>query len=266
MSTPTPWPKLRSLGFLARLGVAFALLSLIWGTLGAGFFLYLSKENRDESPGLTINDIKAHYHGITSPSALLAALERGHPEDLPEADRTALTNWLTGDNIEGNYDNFDLGDAMPEDLIYVNCISCHSNQARGTPEFAEPLLDTPSAVLSLSVSRDVQPVDLKVLAASTHTHALALATLMAAFAIIACMTSWPRKLVGLVIAATSVGLFADLISWWIMRLDVAGVEHAAWATAIGGGTFNTGIILLSLMILLDLCLPAKKSPAPAQDA
>lgn len=251
--------RLRDLGPLARLGVAFAVLTLLGGTAASGLFLYLNQQNRDERPGLTIDDIKGHYHGITTRAPLLLAIEADHPRELtgaalPTADRDALIAWLSSDRLNQNYDNPDLGDLAPSEIMAVNCLDCHARDARG--EHAAPAmpLEYWDDVQPLSISRQIQPVDLKILAASTHTHALGLAAVTIALMWLALLTSWPSAIVGLVVAATGVGLFLDIGSWWATRQIV----EFAYLIAAAGAVYNGGMVILGLLVLADLLRPAGK--------
>lgn len=287
MSEPTDhaprrprWPRLRDLGPGSRIGLAGFVLTMLLGTAVSGFFLHESKHNRDERAGLTVDDIKAHYHGIQTPPALLVALEEGHPDEygprpegvpnpgepwLPEADRQALIDWLTGDpdRLELDYDNFDLGAEMPEDIVYYACLHCHDATATG--EHAAPSMPLRDRVDVLTLARgsDIRPVDLKILAASTHTHALAMSSMgICMFALLLLTSAW-GWLKGLVIAVTGVGLLGDISSWWLIREGpwaiMTGIEEFAWLTAIGGGAFSGGIALMSVIVLVDLCLPRPKA-------
>lgn len=114
-------------------------------------------------------------------------------------------------------------------------------------------------MLPLARSTEIRPVDLIILAASSHTHALGMASCAIVMGLLAALTSLPRVLVGLVVAGTGVGLLADISSWWLMRegdwVIMTGNENFAWMTMIGGGMFTFGLSILGLMVLLDLCLP-----------
>ncbi|MAY73422.1 MAG: hypothetical protein CMJ31_01625 [Phycisphaerae bacterium] len=248
--------KLRNLGFFARLGVAGFVIAAIGGAAVSGLYLFWHHDNRDERAGLTIDDVTAHYHGIVSEARLLAALEEGHPEDLADGEREKLIGWLRGDSatMSQTYDSLDLGADAPAEIIAVSCLDCHSRTSEGPDAAPEIALEYWDDVEALSVSRDVQPVPLQILAASTHTHALGMASIGIAIGLLALLTSWPRALVGLVLAATGIGLAADLSGWWITR----SVPEFAYVVVAGGAAFSGGMSLLGVMVLLDLCLPKRK--------
>jgi hypothetical protein len=245
--------RLRSLGLLARLGVAAFVLVAIGGAAASGLYLYMHHEERDERPGLTLDDVKAHYHGIVSPAPLLESLESGHPEDLADRDRDILVNWLRGDAgaLSQQYDSLDLGADAPAEIIAVSCLACHARSSTG-PDAAPGIpLEYWDDVEALSISRDVQPVPTDILAASTHTHALGMASIGIAIALLGLLTSWPTRLVGALVGLTGVGLLVDLSGWWITR-EVA--EYAVVVT-IGGTVFTSGMTLIGVLVLADLCMP-----------
>lgn len=245
--------RLRDLGFLARLGVACLVLVMVGGSAASGVFLYLHHQNRDERAGLTVDDVRAHYHGITAKAPLIVALEDGHPEGIAAADRDDLLAWLRGDpaKLAGQYDNLDLGDRAPVELIAANCTSCHSRTAKAEGAYPQLPLDYWDDVRSVAISREINPVGVEILSASTHTHALGMASMGFVMVLFALLTSWPRPLVGLVSAACGVGLLADVGGWWVTR----EVADAAYMVVAGGAMFNGGIGVLGLLILLDLCMP-----------
>jgi hypothetical protein len=261
MTRNTP-PLLRELGFFARLGIAGAVLTLLGGTAASGLFLYLHQQNRDERPGLTIDDIRGHYHGISTRAPLLVALQSGHPdelteEDLPDEERAALIDWLQGDRVSRDFDNLDLGYLAPSEIIAVNCLDCHSRTSEGEHAAPDIPLEYWDDVEPLSISREIQPVSVEILAASTHTHALGLAAVTLALGWFALRTGWPRRLVGFVVGVTGLGLFADIGAWWLTREWI----EFAWVIAGAGAVYNGGMVVLGLLVLGDLLMPR---PKPAE--
>lgn len=257
--TTVPPHRLRDLGLFARFGLICVVLTLLGGTMAAGLHLYLHQENRDEKPGLTIDDVRGHYHGISSPSPLIESLESGHPADvgadLMDEERTALLDWLRGSRVSRDYDNFDLGDMAPSEIMAVSCLDCHSRNSEGENEASHVPLEYWDDVDPLSVSREIRPVSTEILAASTHTHALALSAVTLILCWLALLTSWPRALVGLIVGLTGLGLLTDIGSWWLTREWIG----FAWAVVVGGGVFNGGIGMLGLLVIVDLLLPRPRS-------
>jgi len=254
MSTSTL--KLRDFGAGVRLALTILAITVLGGSAASGWYLRMHHDNRDERPGFTLDDIRAHYHGIQSKAPMLLALERGHPEGLDPAASKALTDWLTGSRIREDYDNFDLGDFAPETIIAENCIDCHSADASGSGTDPALSLRYFDDVMKVSVSREINPVDIKLLAASLHAHTLGLAALTLITVFLLALTRLPRPITGLIATATALGLFVDLAAWLVTRNWEPGVY-----LIVGGGIlYQAGMILSLLIVIVDLWLPKRGKP------
>lgn len=262
MTTHSPvWPRLASLNLLTRLGLVFMMLTLIGGYIISGVFLQWEYENRDERPGLTMTDIIGAYHGANSPSPLLESLKEGHPEDLPDPERQALIEWLESDTINQDYDNFDLGDMAPSEIIAVHCLDCHARGATEGDGIGEEWpLEYWDDIQPISISREIMPKNLRIIALSTHVHAPTLSLVLIVTTLMGSMTRWPKFLVGLLALAGGVGIFFDIGGQWMARQDAIW----AYAIVIGGFASSAGVGLLGFMIVIDLLLPGGRGKAPAK--
>jgi hypothetical protein len=247
--------QLRTLGVTARLGLTVLVLTLLGGLAVSGIYMAMHHDNRDEKPGLTMNDVRGHYAGVNIPSPLLGALDRKHPEEQAEASRRILIDWLKSDRISEDYDSLDLGDLAPVEIIASDCLSCHSRQSTGEGAYPELLLDYYEEVKAIAFSSDIRPVGVEVLAASTHTHAISLSVLALVSSGMLLLTGWPRKLVNPLILVTALGLAADLSGWWLARVNDSIVPMIV----IGGFVFAAGIGLSLLMVVGDLWRPVKRA-------
>jgi hypothetical protein len=251
----SPFP-LRALPMGMRLSLTALVLVLLGGYAASGLHMADHHGPRDGKEGLTPTDIEGVYHGVVSPSPLRVALEAGHPKGdqaIPEEERAALLAWLGSGRIVEDWDNLDLGDMVPADLLDVNCLSCHARGAE--PELkAEPMLEYLDDIRAVAFDNEVSPTDLKLLLASTHAHSLSLFTVALGAVLLLWGTRFGRGLVSLVSLLVSAGLLLDLVSWWLAR------DSAAWVNGIlvGGAAHAGGVGLAGLLVLLDLWLPARK--------
>jgi hypothetical protein len=243
-------PLLRNLHPLAKFGALSLLLLIAGGYLASGALLYFRYEKRDERPGLTIDDIIGAYHGLQSTSPILAAVQRNHPEGMKPEASAAFIAWLTGPRVVEDYDNLDLGDKAPNELLAANCTSCH---ARKSATSAKPYLEFFDDVKPLASSRKIEPADIKVLVTSTHAHAIALATSTFVLSGLLLMSSRRRAFTGLLIGAMGFSILLDIGSWWITRHYVPGV----YGIVAGGAIHNASVALSILVIFFDLLRPAK---------
>lgn len=251
--------SVRTMPLSARLGALCVTLVILGGMAASNVYLYVHYEKRDERPGLTIEDIQAAYHGIQTTAPLLTALRRNHPETLSPADRAALSAWIEGGKME-EYDNLDLGDKAPSEIMARSCLECHARGAAAKhPVAAKMPLEFFDDVKKLAVSRKVEPMDIKILLISTHTHSLSMACLAAVMGGLMLATSWPRRLAGALCGAAGLGLLIDLTSWWLTR------HHAGFAYAIvaGGGLFNLAMGLMGMLVLIECVRPGVREARPA---
>lgn len=255
--------RLRSLPLSVRLAIV-----CICGVLAIGLsasFLHMKwhYEKRDERPGFGVDDIRGAYHGMRSLSPLRTALERGHPPEMKAADRDALLDWLLGKKdaagnrpAEGNprvntdYDNLDLGDRAPSEIIAANCLSCHAKG--GTNPIAKTYpLDYWDDVKAISSSRVISPTDPKKVAISIHAHALSLGTMIVVICGLFWFTAWPRRLAGWVIFLASAGLLLDFVGQLASRAWEPGIY-----LLIGGGALSNGLMGLMLLgVVIDVLRP-----------
>jgi len=252
-------PRLKDLGLLFRLGVSCLVVTLIGGYVVSGIHLREHYDNRDERPGFTLDDVRAAYHGIAAPSALRSALESDHPEGLADADRAALLDWLGSDKVSEDYDNLDLGDEAPAEIIAASCLDCHARGA-DDPGSSVPL-EYWDDIRPIAFTTDIQPTPNEIIAVSQHTHAPAMAMVLLIVAALGAMTRWPGMLVGALVAVGGVGLLGDMGAWWLAK------DNAAWIYVIVGGGFAQGasVMLLGLLSLIDMWLPGGRSPAASAD-
>lgn len=246
--------RLRDFGVGVRLALTGCCIAIVIGLITSAMHLYWHYERRDERPGFSIDDLKSAYHGIHAPSPLIQSLERGHPEGLAKTDREALLSWLKGDKVGENYDNLDLGDAAPAEVMGRSCLSCHARNAK-TP--AAPMLDYWDDVKKVAFEVKIEPVPTKIVAMSAHAHALSMAPLTVVVGFLALATAFPRRVVGGVFGLAGVALAVDLVAWWLARMDAQWVFVIAGA----GGVYSVTMTLLVLMTMIELWRPKWEAKA-----
>lgn len=243
---------LRELPLGARLGLTAIVLVFAIGLVSSAAHVRAHHENRDERPGVSLEDLEGAYHGVQTTAPLVGALERGHPEDLAAADRAMLLAWLRSERISEDYDSLDLGDAAPAERIAASCAGCHSRKAGGIGESVP--LEYWDDVKRLAFSRQVAPVPVEALTASTHAHSLSLAAMSAVIGLGALATRWRRAWTGALLGVGGVALLADFVAQWLARgaagwVPVIAASGALWAAA------NAAALAA---IALDLWLPARR--------
>ena len=209
-------------------------------------------ENRDKEPGVSLDDLRGAYHGVSMRAPLLVALENDHPADLPEADRELLLEWLRGDRISEDYDNLDLGFESPAEILDAGCLGCHARGAEEGDGIGETVpLEYWDDVEKLAWSREIEATPEEILIASTHTHALSLGVVTLVLGLLLVATRWPAFVTGGLFFAGGLALLLDLSAWWLAR----GNDAWVFVIAAMGAAYTGSMALASLLILLDLWLP-----------
>lgn len=250
--------RLRQLHFLARVGLTGLVLALGLGLISSALHLVNHYEKRDGVPGLTLDDIRAAYHGIDSPSALVLSLERGHPEELTQDDRAALLAWLGSDRVSEDFDSLDLGDDAPAEIIANSCLSCHArNASPASSQLAarDLPLEYWDDVRKHAFARSVPATPREIVLMSMHAHAPAMATMSIAVALLGVASVFPRWMTGGLVGLMGLSLIADLASWLLAREMVEFVYVIVGA----GALYNLATGLLLVVVVLELWRPRTRA-------
>jgi hypothetical protein len=289
MSDSPPPFMLRTLSPGTKLGLTCLLLTLFGGyVVAAVAHLHEHHRNRDGDPGMSLRDIRGVYAGLDEPSPLLAAIRAGHPAEVPPPEgatmplpptldpdlRDTLIRWLESSNIEGNYENPDLGAFTPEEIIQDNCLFCHSSRLEPSPtgrgqgegfsnEGADSSTNTRTTSIPLDTWSDIQkvafaikvnPVDSRIMLMSMHAHAPTMAVIAIVLSLMLAMSCWPRWLVGGVVLFAGLGLLIDLGSWFLAaRSDVF-----TYLIAAGGAVHTAAMAVAMLLLIIDLWRPCRE--------
>jgi len=256
---------LRTLSPGTKLGLTFLILCLFGGYVVASVaHLVEHHRNRDGDPAMSLRDIRGVYAGLDDPSPLLAAIRAGHPAEIPPPEgatmplpptltpdlRDTLIRWLESSNIEGNFENPDMGAFTPEEIIQDNCTWCHSPQFAGQRGANIPL-DTWSDIQKVAFAVKVNPVDSRIMLMSMHAHASTMAVIAIVISMLLAMSCWPRRLVGGVVLFGGLGLLADLGSWFL----ATKADLFTYLIAIGGALHVGAMSIAMLLILVDFWRP-----------
>jgi len=245
---------LRDLPGAMRIGLSGVVVSILIGLWASVAYLEVHHENRDGESGVSLTDLRGAYHGVESPAPLCKALERGHPEDLPAAERDLLLRWLDGGRISEEYDDLDLGDAAPAEVLASRCTACHARNAGDAGGIARSMpLEYWDDVEKLAFSRSIAPTPKEILLVSTHTHALALGTLTLVMMLLLSATRTRQERKNGLVMLAGLGLLGDLVGWWLAR----GNEVFVYLVVVAGACWALSMAATCLLVLLDLWLPKR---------
>lgn len=249
--------SLRDLPLGARIGLCALLVVIAGGFAASGAHLIAQHENRDERPGVSLADLEGAYHGVDTTAPLLGAIRRGHPSELNATERDVLLKWLGGKRLSEDYDSLELGADAPAEILARRCTSCHSRAALdGEHKDAKLALATWDEVSKAAFSRRIEPLPVKVLAASTHAHALALAPLSIVLLALLFATRFGSRFGSGLCALAGFSLAVDLGSWWLAR----SFSGFALPIVVAGSSYALAMAVCAGLVFLDLWLPRKVTP------
>ncbi len=248
--------RLRDLPLGARLGFTCIVATIGGGLVMSATHMMWHHGNRDERPGLTLDDVRSQYHGLDATAPLLVMIEKGHPANLAPAAKEPLIKWLKSTRVAEDYDNIDMGDNSPAELIAKNCLSCHSRKAPDAQAAAKKLpLDTWQDVKLVAFTRKINKTGDNVIAASLHTHALGLGSLAAVTAMLAVCTNWNRKLISSLVFVACAGLLVDLVCQWFAK----GSMSLVYGIVGGGAAYAGATGMMLICIFAELWRPVKRA-------
>lgn len=245
--------RLGELPAAARTGISLLLLVNLGGFVASGAHLRAHHGGRDGRPGLSMDDLAGAYHGVEVRAPLAQALERGHPLGLAAAEREALLAWVGGERVNERYDDLDLGDAAPAEILARSCVSCHAADSQDVRAREVPLRFW-DEVERVAYGREIAPVPSDILLASTHTHAIALATITLVLAGLVQVTRWPVRLRSGLVLLAGAALAADLAGWWLARSSPAMVT----VVVVAGTAYAASVAAMTGLVLAELWWPARR--------
>lgn len=186
--------------------------------------------------------------------ALEAALNRNHPEQLPEADKTNLLKWLKSKSPNELYDEPVLGAEAPAEILARNCVSCHGRKSSDPSKIGETMpLEFWDDVKKVVFPTVIDPVPTKILVASAHAHLLAMSTLVVAVLGLLFATRFSASLKGWLTFVMCLGLLGDFSAQWLAR---GSVEYIYVMIASGGAYVISSGLALGF-VALELWMPRR---------
>jgi len=241
--------RLRRMGLSLRVAATILLIILGGGYAAAVQHMFDHYENKDERPGMSMDDVTGSFHGVNSEATMIVAINTTMREHLTDGEHAALLEWLQGSRISEDYDNLDLGENAPADIIDRNCLDCHSRNAqKGDGIGARMPLEYWDDIKPLAFSKQFDPVPLEILTISTHTHALSMGMVTALTALLFLGTGWSCRWRNRIIALTFLALLADLSSWWLARW----CEPFCTVLIVAGGVYGALLVVQLVGTFIDI--------------
>ncbi len=270
------------------------LLTLFLALIGFGYLsalgnLFHRHNMADGEEGLTLNDLRANFHGIevaakqserpaVAKSRMLEMIEPGGKmrkhatQGGPEAIRT-LETWLQRGASEGEFQQEGLaepGDPAPADVIMAQCLDCHNADGGEMAEvpFGPDLftvdyqmvwdvarpgtanLTSPAASAGEREMQVLGPQPLPHLFLVTHIHMLTIPLFTLIVSGLFLVSALPAGVRNIVAPLPMAVLVFDFSSWWLARQSEAFIYVIAAAGAVYGVLFGIQLIAVFVSIWL----------------
>jgi len=241
--------RLHRLSLLLKIAVSCLILVIAGGLVASVVHMHQHYCNKDEQPELTIDDVIGSFHGLKQPARLKEAINGDMKEHVTtDEERKAMDQWLSSNRISEDYDSLDLGDFAPAEIIAINCLRCHSRDAKEGDDIGKTVpLDYWDDVKQVAFAKNLDPTPSSILITSTHTHALTMPLVGLAACLLFLCTAWPRMLRHLVVMLTFAALLLDIGSWWLAREN----PFFCYMILVSGAAFGGLVGLQLLCAFLD---------------
>jgi hypothetical protein len=196
----------RELPVSMRVLFSGALLVLGLGYLFAAMYVFAAHSGADNTPGLSVEDIKVTYSGSSGTTQLESALQGPMSGMLPQQDLATIIDWIHAGADKKNYTS------SVAAIIETNCLACHDGS---NPHLSN--LDSFENI-QLVVAQDTG-ADLFTLVRVSHIHLFGLTFIFFLMGFIFSHAYIrPVWLKLLVIAAPFAGVSADVLGWYVTKV------------------------------------------------
>lgn len=238
--TKTVSEKLLYTSFLLLIGL---------GYLMAISYLYVTHENNDGKPGLSLQDVASSYYGNRSGTRLEAAIRGPMAGFIQEEDRHVVVAWLKDGAEQEHFDK----DIKP--VLQKTCLACHTKTAN--PNI--PDLNTYAGLHELA--KVDTGMSLASLLKLSHIHLFGISMLLFVLGWIFIQSEinvWFKRFL---VVSPMLAVFVDVLSWFLTKWD----PLYAWIVVIAGGILGASMalqIVISLYQIWFLKRPANPDDHP----
>lgn len=206
------------------------------GYLMAVSYLYVTHENNDGKPGLSISDVASSYYGNRSGTRLEAAIRGPMAGYLDDDDRGRIVAWLKDGGGERHYE------AEIKPILAKTCLACHNKAANpNLPDFT-----------TYAGLHEVSKVDTGMSMASllklSHIHLFGISMLLFVIGFIFIQSEvnvWFKRFL---VVSPMLAVFVDVASWFLTKWD----DHYAIVVIAAGGILGFSMALQILISLYQI--------------
>ncbi|MBN2223666.1 MAG: hypothetical protein JW765_03230 [Deltaproteobacteria bacterium] len=230
------------LGIPAKLLITVFLCVMGLGYIFAIFTIYISHENADAKPGLSMNDIVITYYGNREGTAMedksLGSMATYFSSD---GDKNAVIEWIRAGAEVASYDE------TVAPILKKSCTMCHSKD--GT-ESGSPLTAYDEVMKYVTVSTGVSPGRLGTL---SHTHLISHGVMFFLLSLVFIATTVGDRWKILLVLMAYAGIVIDVFSWWLAKTAAA----FAYFSVIGGALLGIAFLFFFFVPLWEMWVKKK---------
>lgn len=222
------------------------------GYLMAIAYLYVSHENNDRQPGLSIEDVASSYYGNRSGTRLEAAIRGPMASFLEEEDKNILVAWLKDGADEEHFEK----DIKP--IMKKRCLVCHSKTSGIKAPSGMPLIDYSTYQGLQEVTQLDTGMSIASLLRVSHIHLFGISLLLFGLGLIFVQSEvnvWFKRFL---VLSPMAAVFVDILSWFLTKWDY----HYAIVVVLAGAVLGFSMaaqILISLYQIWFLKRPPSVS-------
>ena len=217
-------------GYLCTVGVGylFALIQILF-THGMA----------DGQFGLSVDDIVYSYYGNRSGTMLEQKLNGSMKENAPEQERFKIMDW-----VRDGADPYEYKDDGIEKIVQERCVMCHNKEASGIPNFStleglKPYTTQDTGATFASLTR------------VSHIHLFGISFIFMFVGLIfsfseTTTTQYKCIAIGMPYAF----LIADIMSWWLTKIDPV----FAWLVIFAGMGMGISFMFMWVTSIMEMWL------------
>lgn len=247
-------------------------LTAFLALIGTGYLVSLghivaSHAHADGRPGLSLDDLRAAYAGLSVdratlrvvPSRMLQMLDgsmRQYVDD--DAEFAVLRDWLAGGADEAGLSRAS-GGTTPARVLTLSCLRCHAAEGgeeigRRSPFGPDPLTVDYAALRPFLATTTghgdaavrLGPPPIRHLILITHAHMLSIPVFTLLVGGMFWLTRWPPRLRAVLTPLPMLALVIDFSGWWLARIVPGFVYAIAAAGAVYGVAFGFQIVAVAI--------------------
>jgi hypothetical protein len=196
----------------------------------------------DGKLGLSIDDIVYSYHGDPKNSKIEIKLNGSMRDKAPAQERMEIIKWVRNGATKEGWDN------KIKEIVYKNCISCHST-IPGLPDFT-----TYSGIKPVTTVKN-SGASINLLTRISHIHIFAISFIFFFNGLIFSFAIRIKPAIKIfLISAPFFFLVIDVFSWWLTKIH----PGFAWATIVSGMGYGLCSAITWVISLYQMWIIPKK--------